>query len=41
MGPRETLACETPTEMIETFLHRHAELQAEDWRPRVPLQLVF
>jgi hypothetical protein len=40
-GPRETLACDTPTEMIETFLRRHAELQAEGWRPSVPLQLVF
>jgi hypothetical protein len=38
-GPMETVAYETPTQMIEAYLHRHAQLQAEGWRPRVPPQM--
>lgn len=40
-GPKETVACDSPTEMIETFLRRHAQLQADGWRPRVPPQFVI
>ena len=33
-GQNEMLACESPTELIEKYLRRHAQLQAEGWRPQ-------
>ena len=33
-GQNEMLACASPTELIEKYLLRLAQLQAEGWRPR-------
>lgn len=40
-GESEMLACASPTELIEKYLHRHAQLQAEGWRPRAAPAVPF
>ncbi len=32
-GRVETIPCTSPTELIETYLRRHAQLQVDGWRP--------
>lgn len=40
-GHLETLACESPTDLIEAYLQRHAQLSAQGWRARPAPVVMF